>query len=341
MHGALQTRQATPGFFITFEGGEGAGKSTQITRLADKLRAAGHDVLVTREPGGSPGAEAVRHVLLSGAAEPFGPKMEAVLFAAARSDHVEQVIRPAVERGVIVLCDRFLDSTRVYQGVTGNLDPPFVEALEKVADQRHDARHDADPRPRSGARLAARHGAPRRGGGRPLREGGSGHPPAASRGLSGDRGGRARALHRHRRLERRRDGGDGDRGGGLCGASKRGPRPRPSRSRYSVSMYERIAPEQYDSLDGVPEPSEALQVFGHDASRGAAHRGAPCRQAAACAGVRRPARHRQGDHRIPAGALSAVASLAGHRACRIRAARSCRLRSTGRSPAARIPRCCI
>jgi dTMP kinase len=132
MHGALQTRQITPGFFITFEGGEGAGKSTQITRLADKLRAEGHDVLVTREPGGSPGAEAVRHVLLSGAAEPFGPKMEAVLFGAARSDHVEQVIRPAIERGVIVLCDRFLDSTRVYQGVTGNLDAPFVEALEKV-----------------------------------------------------------------------------------------------------------------------------------------------------------------------------------------------------------------
>ena len=71
----------------------------------------------TREPGGSPGAEAVRHVLLSGAAEPFGPGMEAMLFAAARSDHVEQVIRPAVERGAIVLCDRFLDSSRVYQGV--------------------------------------------------------------------------------------------------------------------------------------------------------------------------------------------------------------------------------
>ena len=84
------------------------------------------DVLLTREPGGSPGAEAVRHVLLSGAAEPFGPQMEAILFAAARSDHVEQVIRPAVTRGAIVLCDRFLDSSRVYQGVTGNLDPDFM-----------------------------------------------------------------------------------------------------------------------------------------------------------------------------------------------------------------------
>jgi dTMP kinase len=132
MHGALDKKPVEPGFFITFEGGEGAGKSTQIKRLADKLREAGFDVVVTREPGGSPGAEAVRHVLLSGAAEPFGPKMEALLFAAARSDHVEQVIRPAVERGAIVLCDRFLDSTRVYQGVTGDLDPAFVKALEDV-----------------------------------------------------------------------------------------------------------------------------------------------------------------------------------------------------------------
>jgi dTMP kinase len=121
------------GFFITFEGGEGAGKSTQIERLARKMRAKKYDVVVTREPGGSPGAEAVRHVLLSGAAEPFGPKMEALLFAAARSDHVEQVIRPAVERGSIVLCDRFMDSSRVYQGVTGNIDPAFMDALEKVA----------------------------------------------------------------------------------------------------------------------------------------------------------------------------------------------------------------
>jgi len=121
------------GFFITFEGGEGAGKSTQIERLARKMRAKKYDVLLTREPGGSPGAEAVRHVLLSGAAEPFGPKMEALLFAAARSDHVEQVIRPAVERGSIVLCDRFLDSSRVYQGVTGGIDPAFMTALEQVA----------------------------------------------------------------------------------------------------------------------------------------------------------------------------------------------------------------
>ena len=120
------------GFFITFEGGEGAGKSTQIARLAASLREQGHDVIITREPGGSAGAEAVRHVLLSGAAEPFGPAMEAILFAAARSDHVEQVIRPAIERGAIVLCDRFLDSSRVYQGVTGDLSRDFMQSLERV-----------------------------------------------------------------------------------------------------------------------------------------------------------------------------------------------------------------
>jgi len=121
------------GRFITFEGGEGAGKSTQIRLLADGLREEGHNVVVTREPGGSPGAEAVRHVLLSGAAEEFGPRMEALLFAAARNDHVEQLIRPAVARGSVVLCDRFMDSTRVYQGVTGNLEHAFVRRLERIA----------------------------------------------------------------------------------------------------------------------------------------------------------------------------------------------------------------
>ena len=121
------------GLFITFEGGEGAGKSTQIGLLADHLRADGDDVLVTREPGGSPGAEAVRHVILSGAAEPFGPAMEALLFAAARNDHVEQVIRQALKAGQMVLCDRYIDSSRVYQGVTGNLDQDLMRAIERAA----------------------------------------------------------------------------------------------------------------------------------------------------------------------------------------------------------------
>ncbi len=131
---SAETRVADhSGLFVTFEGGEGAGKSTQIRRLADQLRRRGHDVLVTREPGGSPGAEAVRHVLLSGAAEEFGVRMEAILFAAARNDHVEEVIRPALESGAVVLCDRFIDSSRVYQGVTGNLEPEYIEALQRIA----------------------------------------------------------------------------------------------------------------------------------------------------------------------------------------------------------------
>lgn len=118
------------GFFITFEGGEGAGKSTQIGRLEQKLREKRYPVTVTREPGGSPGAEAVRHVLLSGAAEPFGPAMEAILFAAARADHIEQVIRPALRLGKIVLCDRFVDSSRVYQN---NIDPALLAEIERVS----------------------------------------------------------------------------------------------------------------------------------------------------------------------------------------------------------------
>ncbi|KQR68673.1 thymidylate kinase [Rhizobium sp. Leaf341] len=119
--------------FVTFEGGEGVGKSTQIRRLADALKTQGHDVLITREPGGSAGAEAVRHVILSGAAESYGVRMEALLFAAARSDHVETVIRPALDDGQIVLCDRFMDSSRVYQGITGNLPEPLIDGLERVA----------------------------------------------------------------------------------------------------------------------------------------------------------------------------------------------------------------
>jgi dTMP kinase len=155
------------GFFITFEGGEGAGKSTQIRWLASALEGIGREVVVTREPGGSPGAEAIRHVLLSGAAEPFGPRMEAVLFAAARSDHVEQVIRPAVERGAIVLSDRFVDSSRVYQGVTGELDPDFMRLLERVtvADMMPDLTVILDLDPEEGMRRAHK----RRGASRPDR----------------------------------------------------------------------------------------------------------------------------------------------------------------------------
>lgn len=126
-------RNRTRGLFITFEGGEGAGKSTQVQLLRKALRKKKFEVLVTREPGGSPGAEAVRHVLLSGAAEPLGAEMEAILFSAARSDHVETIIRPALEKGTNVLCDRFFDSTRVYQGATGKVPMELLRQLERVA----------------------------------------------------------------------------------------------------------------------------------------------------------------------------------------------------------------
>ncbi len=128
------------GRFITFEGGEGTGKSTQARRLAAHLRAQGRDVVETREPGGSPGAEAVRHVLLSGAAKPLGPQAEALLFAAARADHVDQLIRPALTAGKLVVCDRFYDSTRVYQGAVGDVPLDLLDTLEQVA--ADDARPD-------------------------------------------------------------------------------------------------------------------------------------------------------------------------------------------------------
>jgi dTMP kinase len=132
-HGRVAESVAGRGRFITFEGGEGAGKSTQIRLLGSALEDLGVEVVITREPGGSEGAEAVRHVLLSGAAEPLGAEMEAILFAAARSDHVETIIRPALMAGKTVICDRFFDSTRVYQGATGNVGMAVLRRLEEVA----------------------------------------------------------------------------------------------------------------------------------------------------------------------------------------------------------------
>ena len=120
------------GRFITFEGGEGSGKSTQAKRLAERLKLRGHEVIQTREPGGSPGAEAIRHLLLSGIAKPLGPEAETFMFAAARDDHVSTTIRPALERGAWVVCDRFIDSTRVYQGSLGNVDQRLIRALERL-----------------------------------------------------------------------------------------------------------------------------------------------------------------------------------------------------------------
>lgn len=120
------------GKFITFEGGEGTGKSTQAAMLSHRLKSLGVGVVLTREPGGSPGAEAIRHVLLSGAAKPLGADTEAILFAAARDDHVHFRILPALKRGLWVVSDRFADSTRVYQGALGRVDERLIKVLERI-----------------------------------------------------------------------------------------------------------------------------------------------------------------------------------------------------------------
>lgn len=119
------------GRFVSLEGGEGVGKSTQLTALATALRGRGLSVLVTREPGGSPGAEAIRKLLLEGDEGRWNPRAEALLFAAARSDHVESTIRPALERGEWVLSDRFLDSSLAYQGEAGGLGIDAVRDLHR------------------------------------------------------------------------------------------------------------------------------------------------------------------------------------------------------------------
>lgn len=130
----------TRGIFITFEGGEGAGKSTQIRRLAERLRAGSRDVVLTREPGGSPGAESIRELLLNGETDRWSPLTEALLMNAARRDHIERVIAPALARGAEVLCDRFADSTRAYQGAGGEVRPEVIAQLETavVGDMRPD-----------------------------------------------------------------------------------------------------------------------------------------------------------------------------------------------------------
>jgi dTMP kinase len=120
------------GRFITFEGGEGTGKSTQASLLVRRLKTLALTVVLTREPGGSAGAEVIRYVLLSGAAKPLGAEIETILFAAARDDHVRTMIVPALERGKWVVCDRFIDSTRVYQGAVGDVDPRIIRSLERV-----------------------------------------------------------------------------------------------------------------------------------------------------------------------------------------------------------------
>lgn len=118
--------------FITLEGGEGAGKSTQAKRLAKWLRGQGHKVLLTREPGGTAGAEALRDLLISGRVAPFGPEAEALFFAVGRADHLVETIRPALRAGTWVISDRFMDSTRAYQGSAGAA-PDVLDRLDRIS----------------------------------------------------------------------------------------------------------------------------------------------------------------------------------------------------------------
>ncbi|MES2833974.1 MAG: dTMP kinase [Pseudomonadota bacterium] len=120
----------TRGKFITLEGGEGTGKSTQARRLVQRLRDLGYEVAQTREPGGSPGAEDIRNLVLNGEAERWSPRTETLMMFAARSDHLERTIRPALDAGSWVVCDRFADSSRAYQGAGGGVPLDFIEQLD-------------------------------------------------------------------------------------------------------------------------------------------------------------------------------------------------------------------
>ncbi len=169
-------KQGKRGRFIALEGGEGVGKSTQSKLLAEALRGLGHEVVLTREPGGTSGAEAIRELLLGTQGEGWGPRAEALLFAAARADHVERLIRPALERGAWVICDRFIDSSRAYQGGGGGLSDEDVLTLHRIGSQgllpdvtllfavpvevsaQRLARRDADGADRIGGREAEYHG---------------------------------------------------------------------------------------------------------------------------------------------------------------------------------------
>jgi dTMP kinase len=127
-----------PGLFISFEGIDGSGKSTQARLLADRLRGGGHEVVLTREPGGSPGAEEIRRLVLEGDPDRWSAETEILLFTAARRDHLEKTIRPALNRGAVVITDRFADSTRVYQGLTRG-------DLTEVVDRLHDLMIGTEP----------------------------------------------------------------------------------------------------------------------------------------------------------------------------------------------------
>ena len=187
------------GRFITLEGGEGVGKSVQAKRLDERLQALGLKVVRTREPGGSPAAEALREAILSGFAAEFGPAAQALLFAAARVDHLDKTILPALESGAWVVCDRFANSTRAYQGAAGNLPPDFIGGLERltVGANRPDLTLILDLAPEVGLKRAAREAGQGTAGS--VRIGGPPLSPNAEARVSRHRRRRALALRRHRR----------------------------------------------------------------------------------------------------------------------------------------------
>lgn len=156
------TRQG--GMFITFEGIDGSGKSTQARALTNHLRQRGHDVVATREPGGSPGAEEIRALLLQGDPDRWSAETEILLFTAARRDHLERLIEPSLAAGRVVVCDRFADSTRVYQGVTRGDLRPIVDELHRLMIGREpDLTFIIDIDPETGlSRARARRGAEER-----------------------------------------------------------------------------------------------------------------------------------------------------------------------------------
>jgi dTMP kinase len=159
---AASTASRGYGKFITFEGGEGAGKSTQLRLLAERLSAKAIETVATREPGGSPLAEKLREILLSGQARELGPMGEAILFTAARIDHLDTLILPALKRGAWVLCDRFADSTRAYQGAHNGVEPRVIALLERVAlaGLRPDLTIILDLPPQEGLERATKRNAP-------------------------------------------------------------------------------------------------------------------------------------------------------------------------------------
>ena len=244
------------GKFITFEGGEGAGKSTQAELLRQNLAAMDVPALLTREPGGSPRAEAIRAVLLSGKAKRFGPMGEALLFYVARDSHLELTIRPALARGTWVICDRFHDSTRAYQGAAGGVSIAAMDALERivVGATKPDLTLILDLPPEEGLKRVAARAARRWPGQGPLRGHVAHFPPEPAPGIPGDRRGGALALRRHRRQPPRRQGRQKTSGRSYRNACRSSDAAMARQPRVIDADTE--APPEADRLDGWPHPRE-------------------------------------------------------------------------------------